>query len=182
MDKRFVIPGLLYQECEQAAFVTASDAAFTINTKRILNTSDLIVNEFLNSQNLTDSALTTTPTPISWQNAFVPASVDGISFLNATTVRITKKGHYQFKIQTNTDVGGKLLFKVAGPSPYTDGNSGVAVAVGSDLNIAFLALFDFHQTTDAVGDFVFSISGDTFPTAGSAIRQLSQLTVWHVKQ
>lgn len=182
MDKRFVIPGLYRLESEQTAFVTATDADFTVNTKRVLNSSDLIVNEFLNSQNLTDGALSTTPTAISWQNPFTPPSADGITFLNATTVRITKKGHYQFKVQTNTDVGGKLLCKIAGPSPFTDGNSSVAVAVGADLNIAHLALFDFHQTTDTVGDFVFSLSGDTFPTAGSAIRALSQLTIWHVRQ
>ena len=41
MDKKFVYPGALSTLTESCAFTTAADAGFTINTKRILNTSDL---------------------------------------------------------------------------------------------------------------------------------------------
>jgi len=182
MNKKFVIPGVLTYDTEQFKVITATDADFTINGQRVLNSSDIVtpVNELVELQNTLDFLLTLVPTAVSFAGPLTPASVDGITLLNPTTVRFTKKGHYQMKMQLNTDVGGKTLCIAQKNGVNFDGNSFVSQQVGADLNISHLFIFDFSQTTDATVDFSFLMSGDTFPVTGNPIRGLPDLTIWHI--
>jgi hypothetical protein len=182
MDKKFVIPGVLLWDTEAFHVITATDADFTVNSKRVLNSSDLFtpVNELVELQNTLDYLMSVVPTAVSFAGPITPPSVDGISLLNPTTIRVTKKGSYQFKLQTNTDVGGKTLVILKKNGVNFDGNSFVAQQVGADLNIAHFALFDFNQTTDTTVDFQFFQSGDTYPVTGNPIRGLVDLTISHI--
>lgn len=79
------------------------------NSNKIITTSDLPCQQ-IESQSVADFAMSTTSTAVAFPIAFSPASTRGISQPNPTTVRITKKGYYQFYVQLATDKTSSVFF------------------------------------------------------------------------
>ncbi len=91
------------------AILVPTGASATINSEKIITTADSPCQQ-IESQSVLDFAMSTTATAISFPVAFSPASTRGISQPNPTTVRVTKKGYYQFYVQLATDKTSSVFF------------------------------------------------------------------------
>ena len=187
MDKRFVTPGLLEWKTEKIHLYGQTLADFTYNDLQVMTSYNIsgFMNQMVELQNTLDSPVTTTLSTITFQGPLVPASTTGISLTNGgTSIQITKKGHYQFKLQTNFSTIADTLFKVrmdVNDEPHNvDNGGGAAVEVGLDENRNVLFVFDFQQTTDTTHTFYFVIAANSTSDPPVAVRYLPDLTIWHL--
>jgi hypothetical protein len=79
MNKKFVIPGLLTYDTEATHIITASDADFTINAKKVLSAGDLV----------------------GTQNA-APITLDGGASITTMTVRGVSALPADYKVEVGT--------------------------------------------------------------------------------
>lgn len=186
MDKKFITPGVLTWKADAIHFYGSTLADFTYNDLQVLTTHDTsgFMNQMVELQNTLDAPTTTTLSTINFAGPFVPASITGISLTNGgDSIQITKKGHYQFKLQTNFSTPCNTLFKVRmdvnDEAHNKDDGGGAAVQVGSDLNMGVTFIYDFEQTTDTTHTFYFVVAAVSTPT-GTSVRYLPDLTIWHV--
>lgn len=79
MDKKFVVPGVLLWDTEVFNVITATDADFTVNSKRVLNSGDLTLT----------------------QNA-APITLDGGAAVTTMTVRGVSTLPANYKVEVST--------------------------------------------------------------------------------
>ncbi|HXU95454.1 MAG TPA: hypothetical protein VFP45_03360 [Candidatus Nitrosotalea sp.] len=187
MDKKFVTPGVLTWKTDAIKFYGATLADFTYNDLQVLTSHDTsgFMNELVELQNVNDAAVTTTLSTITFEGPLVPASTTGISLTNGgTSIQITKRGHYQFKLQTNFSTPANTLFKLRmdgnDEGHNVDDGGGAAVEVGTDQNRSVIFISDFQQTTDTTHTFYFVVAAVSTSDPPVAVRYLPDLTIWHL--
>jgi len=168
--------------CESEEFdITVHDNTMArLNGSRILTDLDIPTSpsvETIELQNqVTNPTLTTTSTLVTWEGPFSPASTSGISLVTSNTIRITKKGCYQFFFQLGgIDLDCAVWFVCKKDGANLDGQNGVATKIGAELYGAVTCTYVFQQNTDTQHDFQFWVSGD------AAAHYLANLQVVHFK-
>lgn len=137
------------------------------------------VNEMLFIQNIGSMNFTTVPTLITFDAPLTPASVDGITLVAPSTIRITKKGSYMFRIQTNMDGISTVLTIIQRDGVNFDGSTWEGREVGVDINISQTATFYYNQTADEQHDITWLMSADSVPV-GTPRTGVIDLTIHHI--
>lgn len=157
MDKKFVIPGVLLWDTEVFNVITATDADFTVNSKRVLNSGDLTPTQNAAPITLDVGAVTTMTVrgvatlPANYKvevstseltlPAFVVTAISGaapsVITIGQTLVKPTHDVVYPMVWLTSTGtVTGRVEYYAA------TGNIALAVVDGTAFNVPFGPYFD----------------------------------------
>jgi len=157
MNKKFVIPGLLTYDTEQFKVITATDADFTVNTKRVLNSGDLTPTQNAAPITLDVGAVTTMTVrgiatlaanykvEISTTELTIPAFL--VTAISAGAASIITLGQSLVKPLYNAAypmVWRDSTGEIAGRIEYyaTTGNIALAKTDGTAFNVPFGPYFD----------------------------------------